>query len=58
MGVSVSLVELVSALITVVGESVFLAQLVSALTTVSGCVCVSGAKCQCIDHCGWVCLYF
>ena len=52
MGVSVSLVELVSGL-TIEDGCI---KHVSAVTTVDGCICISGATWQCSDQCGWVCL--
>ena len=39
------------------GVSVSLVEHVSALTTVDGCICISGAICQCSDHSGWMFLY-
>ena len=65
---SVSLVEQVSALITVDGgvcvsggtcqytdhRGWVYQTLTLTLTTVNGCVFVSGAKCQSCDHCGCV----
>ena len=50
MGVSVSLVEHFSALITLDG-------CVSALISVDWCDCVYGGTFQCPDHCGFVGLY-